>query len=112
MNDRYEMLVKRLTQAVLDGPGVLEAVIRKAIEASSAMYGGRFSVPVQEVSPTMRAYIEKVAHHAYKVTDQNIQALQQAGYSEDAIFEITVSAALGAGISRLERGLAALRGGE
>jgi hypothetical protein len=36
--------------------------------------------------------------------------LRRAGYSEDAIFEITVSAALGAGMIRLERGLAAMKG--
>jgi alkylhydroperoxidase family enzyme len=51
-----------------------------------------------------------VALHAYKTTDADIEKLLQAGYSEDAIFEITLSAALGAGRARLERGLAALKG--
>ena len=41
-----------------------------------------------------------------------LAALQRAGSSEDAIFEITVSAALGAALGRLERGLTALRGEE
>ena len=53
-----------------------------------------------------------MALHAYKVTDRDIDELKQAGYSEDAIFEITLSAALGAGQSRLERALAALEGDE
>ena len=57
-------------------------------------------------------YVDKVARHAYKVTDDDIVALRQAGYSEDAIFEVTLSAALGAGMSRLERGLAMLKGGQ
>lgn len=52
----------------------------------------------------------KVARHAYTVTDGDIAALREAGYSEDAIFEITLSAAVGAGLARLERGLAVLRG--
>jgi len=51
-----------------------------------------------------------VARHAYKLTDDDLAALQRAGSSEDAIFEITVSAALGAALGRLECGLAALRG--
>jgi alkylhydroperoxidase family enzyme len=50
-----------------------------------------------------------VAKHAYKVTDADVEALRHAGYSEDAIFEITLSAALGAGLARLERGIEALR---
>lgn len=112
MGNRYEMLVKRLIEAVLDGPGVMETMTRKAIEATSAAYGGRSGAQAEEIPPPLRSYVEKVARHAYKVTDEELQSLLQAGYSEDAIFEITVSAALGAGMSRLERGLAALRGGE
>ncbi len=54
--------------------------------------------------------MDTVARHAYKTTDAHVAALKQAGYSEDAIFELTLSAALGAGMARLERGLAALKG--
>ena len=46
--------------------------------------------------------------HAYRVTDADIQSLKDAGYSEDEIFEHTVSAAVAAGFTRLEAGLAAL----
>src|SRR2546421_227979 len=47
---------------------------------------------------------------AYTATDEDLAALQRAGHSDDALFEVTVSAALGAALARLERGLAALRG--
>ena len=46
--------------------------------------------------------------NAYKVTDQDIQALKDAGYSEDVIFEQTVSVAVAAGLERLEAGLEVL----
>jgi hypothetical protein len=62
--------------------------------------------------PLLRPYVEKVVRFAYKVTDDDIQALLRDGYAEDVVFEITVSAALGAGLGRLETGLAALKGGE
>jgi hypothetical protein len=39
-----------------------------------------------------------------------VAALRRAGYSEDAIFETAISAAIGGGLARLERGLAALEG--
>jgi alkylhydroperoxidase family enzyme len=56
--------------------------------------------------------VDKVAQHAYKVTDEDVAALQAAGNSDDAVFEVTVAAALGAALARLERGMAALRGEE
>ena len=41
--------------------------------------------------------------------DEDVEALRQAGYSEDQIFELTVSAALGAGFRRLKSALDILR---
>jgi alkylhydroperoxidase family enzyme len=54
-------------------------------------------------------YLEKVRRHAYKVTDRDVEELKAAGYSEDEIFEHTVSAAVAAGLERLDAGLRALR---
>jgi threonine synthase len=53
-------------------------------------------------------YLDKVRNRAYSVTDADVEALKAAGHSEDQIFEQTVSAAVGAGLHRLERGLACL----
>ena len=58
----------------------------------------------------LEAYISKVALHAHKVTDEDVTELKALGYTEDDLFEITISAALGAGRARLNAGLAALRG--
>ena len=46
-----------------------------------------------------------MARHAYRITDDDIARLRSAGYDEDQIFEATVAAAVGAGVSRLELGL-------
>ena len=55
-------------------------------------------------------WVEKVARHAYRTTDEDIESLKAAGYSEDQIFELTVAAALGASRARLERALGTLAG--
>jgi hypothetical protein len=47
--------------------------------------------------------------HAYKVTDSDVAQLKNAGFSEDEIFEQTVSAAVAAGLERLDAGLGTLR---
>ena len=52
--------------------------------------------------------MDKIALHAYKITDEDVDVLRAAGFSEDRIFELTISAALSAGIERLKFGMAAL----
>jgi alkylhydroperoxidase family enzyme len=51
----------------------------------------------------MVAYLEKVRDRAYAVVDRDIEALKEAGFSEDAIFEQTVAVAIGEGLRRLDR---------
>jgi alkylhydroperoxidase family enzyme len=65
--------------------------------------------PDREAPPEFAPYLEKVRRHAYRTTDADIEALKAAGYSEDEIFEQTVSVAVAAGLERLDAGLAALR---
>ena len=56
--------------------------------------------------------IAKIRANAYKVTDEDIEALKQAGRSEDEIFELTCAAAVGVSIHRASRALAACGLGE
>ncbi len=111
MDERYESKVRALRAAVLEGGGASEASARGAAEARAAEIAGRAGSGAGSLREALRPYVEKVAQHAYKVVDRDITALHAAGYSEAAIFEITISAALGAALGRLERGLAVLRGG-
>ena len=111
--ERHMPLVRDLVESVLTTPGETDPALRRAIEARTAELGGRSRPAAQgEIPEALRAYVDKVGRHAYKVTERDLDELKRAGYSEDAIFEITLSAALGAGMSRLERGLAVLRGEE
>jgi hypothetical protein len=65
--------------------------------------------PEQDGPSAFEPYLTKVRERAYTVTDEDVQALKDAGYSEDEIFELTVSAAVSAGLERLDAGLGALR---
>ena len=110
MEESHAAYTQRLIEAVLTSPGDTEPSVRRAIAALSAQPGGRLTSNVDTVPPELISFVKKVALHAYKITDEDIEALLKAGYSEDAIFEITVSATLGAGMARLEQGLGALKG--
>jgi alkylhydroperoxidase family enzyme len=67
------------------------------------------SRPDRPHPPELGPYLDKVRRHAYTVTDRDVAELKAAGFSEDEIFEHTVSAAVAAGLERLDAGLEALR---
>jgi len=67
------------------------------------------SRPDRPYPPDFAAYLEKVRTCAYTVTDPDVEKLKAAGHTEDEIFEQTVSAAVAAGLSRLQAGLETLR---
>jgi len=110
MHTRYTAHSQHLVDGVLNSPGETNPALRRAIAERSAQLSLRSPQPVEQVPPALIAYVKKVALYAYKTTEEDIEALRKAGYSEDAIFEISLSAALGAGMTRLERGLAAMKG--
>ncbi len=96
---RYDALVTNVKEAVLRSPGATAPALREAIFAGEAA----------GIPSDIAAYVDTVKRHAYRVTDQDVEALKQAGYSEDAIFEATGAAALGAALMRLEIGMRVLR---
>lgn len=82
-------------RAVLDGPGETDPSLR---------YAAAEGVGVPE---ELRELVEKIHRHAYRVTDEDIATLQ-ARYGDDRLFEIIVSATVGASRRRLMAGLKAL----
>ena len=112
MNTRHAANMELLIEAVLTSPGETEPAIRHAVADQAAGVSERTTTKWGEVPSDLVGYVSKVALHAYRITDEDIEALLTVGYSEDAIFEITLCAALGAGLARWERGLAALQGGK
>jgi hypothetical protein len=92
MGRRHEGRFDRLGRRVLDGPGRLDRAVRRA--------AGRRAL--DDLPEAVRAYVAKVHDHAYKVTNDDVTGLLDAGYTEDEVFELTAAAAVGAGLSRLD----------
>lgn len=80
----------RLRHAVTSSPASLPVGVRETITAG------------RNISGPLGSYVRKVAEHAYEITDEDIASLHAANYTDDEIFEATVSAALGAGLFRLD----------
>jgi hypothetical protein len=108
---RYREHVARLLQAVLQSTGDTSPALREAIRSQAAAVGEQDAAPAREaLPPAIDEYVNKVARRAFATTDADVQTLKTAGHSEDAILEMTLSAALGAGLARLEIGMRALKG--
>ena len=101
--------LQKTKNTLFTAPASTSPQLRQAAEAYAAELSGAENTAV-EVPDNLETYLKKVALYAYKTTDDDVQRLDEAGYSEDEIFELTLCAALGAGMVRLERGLAALKG--
>ena len=94
--DRHVGEIDDLLREVLEGPGVTTRT-----ERTAALEGAGPHV--------MQGYLTKVREQSYRVSDEDFVALRAAGVSEDAIFELTVAAAVGAALRRLEDARRAMR---
>ena len=100
-------LVDRLTYTRGETP----ETIRHLVQQRAAAHSYRFAVGCGNgLTPLIEAYVDRVALHAYRVTDREIEILRAAGCSEDAIFELTLCAAVGAAIGRMGQAASAMRG--
>jgi alkylhydroperoxidase family enzyme len=52
--------------------------------------------------PELARYLAQVRLRAYTITNEDVDALKEAGVSEDEIFEQTVATAIGEGLHRLD----------
>jgi hypothetical protein len=95
---RYAKLVSSFREAVVATPGKLPEATRRAVFA-----GG----DAGDASTT--AFLAKVRTRAYQVTDEDVLALRAAGWDDEGIYELTIAAATGEGMRRLDIGMAALR---
>jgi alkylhydroperoxidase family enzyme len=93
--DPHAELRDSVLESVLRGPGQSEPRLR------AAAADGR-GLPAE-----LQTLVDKIHLHAYKVTDDDLARLR-GKYSDDQLFEIVVSAALGASRNRLRAGLDAL----
>ena len=114
-----QKLVTELVQAALTTRGATSVEVRRAVHdrvrrlalentGSGTGKGASSELDGVLLSEQMKAYVDCVAGRAHEVTTAQVHALRDAGLSDEAIYELTVVAAVASGTLQLERGLAAL----
>lgn len=86
----------QLIARVLGGDGEAAPALRHAAFENAAL------------DEPIGTLIDKVANHAYRITDDDVAAVRAAGLSEDQIFEIVICAAVGQASRQYTSALAAL----
>ena len=109
--DLYPPNVAKAMRALLTSPGSSPPALRQAVLARATQLAEHAPSP-ETVPEDLTPYLDQVVFHAERTTDSDVQQLKERGYSEDQIFELTLCAALGAGLARLNRGLGALQGAD
>jgi signal transduction histidine kinase len=87
---------KALVARILEGDGRASHAQRRAAFDDAGL------------AEPLKTLIDKVAKHAYKITDEDIAAARASGLSEDQIFELVVCAAIGQATRQYDTALAAL----
>src|SRR5262245_54240138 len=96
MRDRFKDLFAKFEKTIMEAPGETRPSDRGLARAGRSK------------RRELEAYFQKLRETPYRVTDEDVANLLEKGSSEDAVFELTLSAALGAASERLSVGLEAI----
>lgn len=98
---RLPLSLQKAIDGLMSQPGETESSVRREVLERNRSGCG----PVPD---DLRPLVEKIAHCPWTVDDEDFARLQAAGYSEGQLYEVTLAAALGAGLRRFDAGLRAI----
>jgi hypothetical protein len=93
--------LQKAIDAILTQPAETEQHVRRAVLETTRTGAG-------QVPEVFRKLVDKIAERPWTVSDEDFVELLAAGYSEGQLYEVTLAAALGAGLRRFDAGLRAL----
>ena len=87
---------------LLSTDGQTDPALRRSVEAFVIAQWGANRLDVNPVPGELEIYLEKLSLHAYRITDDDIEALRIAGYTDETLYEITIVGSMGAALVGLE----------
>ncbi len=102
--------VQRGLAQLTSSPGRTEPQLRQRV---MAYMRASLKVPQSaqvELPQSLARYLEKLCHHAYRILDEDLEALREHGWNDEAILELTLAGAVtvaSVGLESLLGGLAA-----
>ena len=98
-----------VVQSVLGSGGVTDAVTRlTALQHGGAVATGDGNYDSLSELGSAAGVVDKVARHAYRITDEDVEAARAGGWTDHELFDVVVASAVGAGVTRRALGRAAV----
>jgi alkylhydroperoxidase family enzyme len=98
-----------VVQSVLGRDGAVDAVVRlTALQHGGAVAAGEGNEDALSELGAAADLVDKVARHAYRVTDEDVEAARAAGWADHDLFDVVVATSVGAGVTRRALGRAAV----
>jgi alkylhydroperoxidase family enzyme len=96
-------------QSVLGPDGTVEAVVRlTALQHGGAVATGDGNDDALSELGAAAELVDKVARHAYRIADEDVEAARAGGWTDHELFDVVVASAVGAGVTRRALGRAAV----
>jgi len=89
-NARMRPRWQKLIDVVLRSPEG-HGELRRGAYALATSLAGVVSDPTGALPAALASWAERVTRHAWRATDEEVEALRRAGFDEDVIFETTPS---------------------
>lgn len=96
---------------ILTTEGETTSELRRSAEAYVMAAWGVSRAGVAAIPSDLERYLKKLSLYAYRITDEETDALRAAGYSKDAIYELTMVGAFAAALVGIEAVFQAMYGG-
>ena len=93
--------IEAMVDSVRNGFGDSDVSLRQVVFRRGMAHLG-FPESDTAVPQTLTHFVDTIARHAPDITDQDVQDLLNAGWSEAEIFEVAVAASVAAGYGRLK----------
>ncbi|MFL5781063.1 MAG: hypothetical protein ACJ760_07115 [Thermoleophilaceae bacterium] len=98
-----------VVRSVLGSDGATDAVVRlTALQHGGAVATGEGNDDALSELGSAAGIVDKVARHAYRITDEDVEAARAGGWTDHQLFDVVVAAAVGAGVTRRTLGRAAV----
>ena len=100
----HPTFVRTLRESIDQVEGDAPPAIRRGIEARVAAEAGAPRSDTPALPSPIADFVDKIGNDVWSLTDGDFVGLQEAGWSEEAIYEFVYVAAIAAGLGRLEVG--------
>ncbi|MEM7156352.1 MAG: hypothetical protein AAF799_26090 [Myxococcota bacterium] len=100
--------LEQLREDLLSKPGLTEPDVRRQADHFVREQWGVVEPGTATVDAEVAPYLKKLALHAYRIMDEDMEALREHGLSDEAIYELTVTGAVSVACIGTEQVMAAL----